>query len=190
MTKFAAGKIFLYIFGLVCVAACIFAADPEPRWRALNKAAREAVQAKDYGKLRATSIELRPLLPGNPRVAYNLAASEAMLGHREAALAALRNWAGMGLVYDVVGDSDFASVREAPEFRAIVERVAESRKVVAGGKIAFAIAEPDFLPEDIAYDAKTRRFFVSGVRQGKIVTGDGKPFAQAEWSVLALRADA
>jgi hypothetical protein len=28
------------------------------------------------------------------------------------------------------------------------------------------------------------------VRQGKIATGDGKAFAQAEWSVLALRADA
>ncbi|HEY1497365.1 MAG TPA: hypothetical protein VGF49_22565 [Candidatus Solibacter sp.] len=170
--------------------AFVCAAGTEPRWRELNKAAREAVQAKDYAKLRATLIEIRPLLPGNPRVAYNLAASEAKLGHREAALAALRKWAGMGLVYDVAADEDFVSVRDAPEFRAIVERVAESRKAVTGGKTAFAIAEPDFLPEDIAYDAKTRRFFLSGVRQGKIVTGDGKPFAQAEWSVLALRADA
>jgi hypothetical protein len=31
--------------------------------------------------------------------------------------------------------------------------------------------------------------FLSSVRQSKIITGDGQPFAQAEWSVLALRAD-
>jgi hypothetical protein len=151
----------------------------------LNRTAREAVQAKDYARLRATLLEMRPLLPGNPRVAYNLAASEAMLGHREAAIAALRNWAGMGLVYDVAGDDDFGSLRESPEFRGILERVAASKRTVTESEIA----EPDLLPEDVAYDAKTRRFFVSSVRQGKIVTGDGKRFAEAEWSVLALRAD-
>jgi hypothetical protein len=150
MGKCARRNTYFGIFGLMCVAACIFAADTEPRWRELNKAARDAAQAKDYAKLLATLIEMRPLMPGNPRVAYNLAASEAMLGHREAALAALRKWAGMGLVYDVAADDDFASVRWAPEFRAIVERVAESRKAVAGATTAFAIAEPDFLPEDIA----------------------------------------
>uniref|UniRef100_Q026A6 SMP-30/Gluconolactonase/LRE-like region domain-containing protein n=1 Tax=Solibacter usitatus (strain Ellin6076) TaxID=234267 RepID=Q026A6_SOLUE len=190
MAKWALRNSYVRIFGPLCIAAFVSAGDTEPRWSALNKTAREAVQAKDYGKLRTTLIELRPLSPGNPRVAYNLAASEAMLGHREAALAALRNWSGMGLVYDVAGDDDFASVREPPEFRGILERVAESRRAVSGSAPAFAIAEADILPEDIAYDAKSRRFFVSSVRQGRIVTGDGKLFARAEWSVLALRADA
>jgi len=171
-------------------AGCALAADPEPRWRALNRTAREAVQAKDYAKLRATLIELRPLIPGNPRIAYNLAASEAMLGNREAALAALRDWAGMGLVYDVAGDNDFASLRETAEFRGVLERIAENKKPVSGSVAAFPIAGFDLLPEDIAYDAKTRRFFLSSVREGKVFTADGKPFAQAEWSVLALRADA
>ena len=72
------------------------------------------MQAKDYAKLRETLLELQPLLPGNPRIAYNLAASEAMLGHREAAVAALRNWAGMGLVADLTADSDFASLHDLP----------------------------------------------------------------------------
>ena len=66
-------------------ALAALAADPEARWRQLNRIARDAVQAKDYAKLRETLLELQPLLPGNPRIAYNLAASEAMLGHREAA---------------------------------------------------------------------------------------------------------
>jgi hypothetical protein len=68
---------------LVCSFAftiMALAADPEPRWRELNRVAREAIQAKDYAKLRETLLQLRPLVPGNPRITYNLAASEAVLG--------------------------------------------------------------------------------------------------------------
>ncbi len=113
-----------------------------------------------------------------------------MLGNREAALAILRQWAGMGLVYDLSADSDFVALREAPEYRAILQRVEENKRPVRGAVAAFAIAAPDALPEDIAYDAATRRFFVSSVRESRVFTGDGKPFAETEWSVLALRADA
>jgi hypothetical protein len=49
------------------------AAEPEPRWRTLNRAAREAVQAKDYAKLRTALQELKPLLPGNPTPQWALA---------------------------------------------------------------------------------------------------------------------
>jgi hypothetical protein len=44
---------------------------------ALNHAAGQAAEAKNYGKLRATLRELKPLLPGNPRIVYNLAAANA-----------------------------------------------------------------------------------------------------------------
>ena len=36
----------------------------------LNQAARTAIEAKDYGKLRAMLVELKPLLPGNPRILF------------------------------------------------------------------------------------------------------------------------
>jgi hypothetical protein len=45
------------------------------------------------------------------------------------------------------------------------------------------------LPEDLAYDPRTRRFVYSSVRFGRIYTADGKEFARADWSILALRAD-
>lgn len=164
--------------------------DAVPRWRALNQVAREAIQAKDYAKLHATLLELKPLLPGNPRIAYNLAASDAMLGNRANALAELRSWAGMGLVYDLAKDDDFSSLREAAEFVTVLREIDEHKKPVAHSAPAFTLPEKDLIPEDVAYDPKTRRFFVSSVRQRKIVTTDGKQFAQADWSVLALRADA
>ncbi len=128
-------------------------------------------------------------MPGNPRNAYNLAASEAMLGNRGAALAALLNWADMGLTSDLAADTDFTSLRDSPQYRAALAKVEANRKPVSGSKPAFAIPGRDILPEDIAWDPATRRFFLSSVRDSRILTGDGRPFASAEWSVLALRAD-
>jgi hypothetical protein len=171
------------------LAVCLHAAEPEPRWRTLNHDARLAIDAKDYPKLHATLTELKPLLPGNPRILYNLAASEAALGNRDAALAILRNLADAGLIYDFAADTDFAGLHDTAAFREILARVAESRKPVRGGVLAFPIVQHDLIPEDIAYDAKTRRFFLSSVRLGKIFTGDGKTFAQTGWGTFALRAD-
>ncbi|MBZ5592522.1 MAG: hypothetical protein LAP39_09825 [Acidobacteriia bacterium] len=174
---------------IVALGVLLAAADPEPRWRVLNHTARQAIQEGNYAKLREALVELKPLMPGNPRVAYNLAASEAKLGNSEAALAGLRNLVGMGLVYDLAADQDFASLREKSEFAAVLKRIEENKKPATHSTPAFTLAERDLIPEDIAWDPKTRRFFVSSVRKAKIVTGDGKEFAKSPWSVLALRVD-
>ena len=162
----------------------------EPLWQTLNQAAQQAIQAKDYAALRKALVALQPLMPGNPRVAYNLAASDAVLGNTESALARLRNWSGMGLVADLQADEDFNSIRQTPGFTAILKQVESNRKPVKNAAVAFRLQEPDLLPEDIAYDAKAERFFISSVRKSKIVTGDGKQFATAPWAVLALAVDA
>jgi sugar lactone lactonase YvrE len=177
------------IFGVVITCLWLIAADPEPRWRMLNHTARQAIQDGNYARLRGTLLELKLLMPGNPRITYNLAASEVRLGNPAAALAGLRNLAGMGLVYDLSADMDFASLLEKSEFAAIVKRIKENQKPVTHATPAFTLAERDLIPEDIAYDAKTHRFFVSSVRKAKIITADGKDFARAPWSVLALRVD-
>lgn len=171
------------------LAMLLEAADTAPRWLVLNQTAREAVEAKDYAKLHATLLELRPLIPGNSRIAYNLAASDAVLGNRTVALAELRNLAGMGLVYDVTADEDFSSLRESADFAAVLKQIDGNKRPITRSVVAFTLPERDLLPEDIAYDPKTRRFFVGSVRKGTILTVDGKQFAHADWSVLALRVD-
>jgi sugar lactone lactonase YvrE len=175
---------------ILTLAFLLTAADSEPRWRLLNHAARLAIQENNYAKLRETLVELKPLMPGNPRVTYNLAASEAKLGNPEAALAGLRNLAGMGLIYDIAADKDFSSLSGKSEFAAVLKRIEENKKPVTHSRPALTLAERDLIPEDIAHDPKTGRLFISSVRKAKIVTGDGKEFAKAPWSVLALRVDA
>jgi sugar lactone lactonase YvrE len=174
---------------LPLVIILLLAADTEPRWQALNHVARQAIEAKDYPKLRETLRELKPLMPGNPRIIYNLSASDARLGDSEAALRGLRTLAGAGLIYDFAADADFASLRQSSEFAAIVKQVSDNRSPVSHSSRAFALAERDLIPEDIAYDSKTRRFFVSSVRKSKIVTNENQDFAKTDWPVLALRID-
>jgi hypothetical protein len=168
----------------------MYADEALPRWQALRQTAQQAIAAKDYAKLRETLLELSPLLPGSPRVAFNLAASEALLGHGDAAIARLRDWEKMGLVYDLAGDEDFVSLHESPEFQRILKLLEEHQKPTANATLAFPIAAPDLLSEDIAYDSKTHRFFISSARQGKIYSGDGKLFATTPWGAMALCADA
>ncbi len=175
---------------LLCLSGLLNGADTEPRWRVLNHDARVAIDAKDYAKLRATLLELQPLLPGNSRLTYNLAASEAKLGNRSAALTGLRNLADMGLIYDIGADEDFATLKGSSEFAAIVKRIESNKKPVSHSSVAFPLKERDLIPEDLAYDPKTRRFFLSSVRKSKVITSDGKEFATTDWSTLALAVDA
>ena len=174
---------------ILAAAWLALAAGGEPRWLELNRAARDAVQARDYARLRDTLLQLQPLLPGNPRIAYNLAASEAVLGHREAAVRAMGSLAAMGLLYDLDADADFASLRGLPAYRAALARIAAAKQPVTHSTLAFPIAEPDLLPEDIAYDPRDRRFFISSARHGRILTGEGREFARTPWGAMALRAD-
>ena len=141
---------------LGCAAYPLVAADKEPRWLVLNHTAHQAMEAKDYGRLRETLRELQPLMPGNPSVVYNLAAADAVLGDGQAALSGLRNLAGMGLIYDFAADADFSSLRGLSEFGAIVKQIDANKKSVSHSSPAFALAERDLLPEDITYDPKTR----------------------------------
>jgi hypothetical protein len=161
----------------------------EPRWIVLNRIARQALDAKDYPKLRDTLAELRPLLPGNPRILYKLAAADAHLGQQERALAELRDLTSAGLIYDFAADDDFASLRGSAGFASVLRQVEQNRKPVARAVPVSVLPERDLLPEDIAYDAKTRRYLIGSVTECKVVTADGKLFAKSDWPVMALRMD-
>lgn len=54
----------------------------------------------------------------------------------------------------------------------------------------FVLPEADLIPEAIAYDAEHARWFISSVRQARIVLADGKLFARTPWPVFALAVDA
>ena len=167
----------------------LYGADPDPRWLELRRIANAAVRAGNFSQLRTALLELQPLMPGNARNAYLMAVAEARLGKPAAALARLQQWADMGIVLDLAADPNFASLRVLPPFAEILRQVENNQKPVSRSSQAFAIAEADLIPEDLAWDPQTKRFFISSVRQAKILTGDGLEFARTPWAAFALRAD-
>lgn len=183
MNQFTAAAVF------VVTILPLLGADTEPRWIVLNRAAGQALKAKDYARLRGALAELRPLLPGNPRILYNLAAADARLDHQDAAFAELQELASAGLIYDFNADDDFAPLRGSAQFAAVLRQVEQNRKPVSHAVAVATLPEPDLLPEDITYDAKTQRFLISSIAGCKILTQDGKLFAKTNWPPMALRVD-
>jgi len=171
----------------------------EPTWEELSHTAKLAHDAKDYQAYRAQVGRLYDLLSGNPDTVLGLAKAEALLGHQAAALEWLDAYAAMGLFKDVADQPDFASLRRVDGFAAVLARLEANKRPRSRSVRAFTMPDPDLLTEDIAYDPGTRRFFVSSIREAKIVAIDRRSGAardfvptgrDAVWGVLALAVDA
>ena len=163
----------------------------------LSAKAREAYGKKEWSAFAEASRALARLQPRSTRALYNLACAEALSGHPEAAIAALQSLARMDAVYDLDKDDDLASLRGRADYKAVLARMEAARAPVATSREAFRVDEKDLLTEGIAHDPRTGRFFLSSVRQRKIVVVDRQGRASdfvpsgrdGLAAVLGLRAD-
>jgi WD40 repeat protein len=103
----------------------------------------------------------------------------------------------MGLFFEVEKDEDFKSLFELKDFKNLQKDFAENAKLVNNSQKAFSIPNKDLITEGIAYDAESKRFFVSSIRQRKIVAinkeGKVSDFSSADddlWSVSGMTVDA
>ena len=171
----------------------------EPGWQELSHSAKLAHDTKDYSTYRAQVGRLYDLLSGHPDTVFGMAKAEALLGHTAAALEWLDAYAAMGLVRDVSDQPDLTSLRQAEGFAAVRARLEANKLPRSRSVRAFTLSDPNLLTEDLAYDPGTGRFFVSSIREAKIVAiskdGSGvRDFVPAGrdaiWGVLALAVDA
>jgi hypothetical protein len=159
-------------------------------------AANKTCAAKDLAGCRDHLLKLKDLADGRGDVIYRLARVEASLGHRPAAMEYLELYSGMGLhLADPDAEEAFAAWKDSPDFQAILARLKAATAPVTRSQVFATLPEKDLLPEDIAYDPATGRFFLSSVRHHKIVVlrKDGT-FAnfvpEGEHPMMALAADA
>ena len=183
------------------VAVFFLAASPPWYEQAVQEsaAAGKACAAKQYEECRKDYTNLYQLLDGGADVAYRLAKVEAALGNRGAALHWLTLFSQSGLTLaDPSTEADFAALRDAPEFQAAIAKIAQSRQPVDTSQLKFRLREADLIAEDVAFDPKSERFFVSSVRYGSVVSIDHdgvesdfvKPGPANLWAMLALQVDA
>jgi len=163
----------------------------------LQKKAIACHGQKDWQCFLENSRQAEALLPGNLRLVYNLACAESLTGDFGGAAKHLGLLLDRQLDLGIEGDEDLAPLRTAPEYAPVARRLAVLQAPVSKSTVAFRLPQKDLLTEGIAFDPKTRAFYVSSVHHRKIVrrnpdgtvvdfVPEGRDGLEG---VLALRAD-
>lgn len=158
--------------------------------------ARLDYKAKDYAKFLKNIKLASDLRPNHARLLYNLAVAYSLNNKSDEAFAVLQRLAAMDLFFAVEKDDDFKSLLALPRFQAIQGEFALNQKPLDRSAKAFTIPQKDLITEGIAYDAATKRFFVSSIHRRKIVAIDARGkvtdfSAETDglWSVSGMRVD-
>src|SRR5260370_35734955 len=105
-------------------------------------AANNTCPAKEFATCRGHLLRVHQLLDGRADIVYRLASVEASLGNQQAALDWLSTYSKSGLTFaDPAADSEFASLKEAPEFQAILARWKSARQPVSLSKPFLSLPE-------------------------------------------------
>ena len=188
------GRCGVVVAAVLLLAGCGAADSPEARPAVPHPTAvspaellekyQQASAAYDAGEIPAflgITEGLVEAWPDHPRLIYNLACGYALEGRSDAALDLLDRLIEMRVAFDPATDEDLVSLRELPRFRAQVIRFAEATAPAFVGEVAFRLEDPEFVPEDVAWDPVSTDLFVSSIRQRKVVRLDGEgrqtPFA-------------
>lgn len=156
----------------------------------------EAKERRDWAEYRRAAGQLEALLNGSPQARLEVARAEVRNGNPAAAMAELTVYVGMGQASDVLEHlPEFEPLRHNADFTSLRASAARNRQPASHSTAAFRLPDAALLPEDIDYDPRSRRFFMSSVLQHRIVSTDGKgslvEFAKAvdDWPVMALKID-
>jgi hypothetical protein len=163
---------------------------------AIRTEMRLAKEGGDWNAFLAAAMRQAELLNHSPMAHLELARAHVHLKDLNAALGEVQAFAQMAQESELLDTlPDLAPLRAMPAFKTIREQAARNGRPIARSSLAFRVKDRTLLPEDIEYDAGTKRFFISSILQKKIVTatmqGDLADFASSPsgWPVLALKID-
>jgi len=137
--------------------------------RAAYRRALAAYRQRDLATARA---EMRAAAQAWPtQQVYLQAAASLAAAARDTtdAVAWLDRLAALGVGPDLSADTAFAALAGAPAFDSAAARLRRATAPVVNGRVRFTVADTVFHPEGIAFDARSRRWFLGSVRQRRIV---------------------
>jgi len=185
---------------LLLAAVTVSASDHQPpaseQLNSLRDQLRAARAAKDWPASLMAADKLRALLNDAPLSLLEVARAEIHVGNLEAANRDLEQFVSMGQSAELVAKSDeFAPLRQQPSMARIQRAMDANRSPVSLASVVFELPDAEILAEDIDYDRAGKRFFITSVREKRIVTSDVngalREFARAPdgWPILALKVD-
>jgi len=157
---------------------------------------RAARTAGDWRANLTAAQEHKAFLNESANSLLEVSRAQVHLGDFEGALKEIEHFAQMGQSIDLLASSsDFAPLVKSPNFAKVQTLLNENQKPVSRASTAFQLADSNLLSEDIDYDPGSHRFFVTSVREKKIITvvagGTAADFAKApdNWPMLAVKVD-
>jgi hypothetical protein len=164
------GLIVLSMAGLVVAGGGDSDIKRADLWKKDAQAAVQAGQKDDPSAALPAFLQLTADFPENSRALRNLAWAEQKAGKQDQAEKYLRMYAAMGTTLQQ-GGPIYKSMADA----GILEKVAEIKRngeAVTTGSLVFTLGDSNLVAEDIGYDPATRHFFLSSVREKKILECD------------------
>jgi len=134
--------------------------------------------------------ELREERAGDGLLVFYQAMTEAQLGQREAALTDLKSLLGRKLGLVPAEGEGFDSLWKDAEFQRLRDQLSADEAVTSPpAKVLARLKDKFLLPEGIAHDAATGRYFIGSIHQRKIVVVE--PFGRVrDWSRKGVGLDA
>jgi DNA-binding beta-propeller fold protein YncE len=138
---------------------------------------RAATQAYRDGNLEGFTASLEEAVALNPfslPTQYNLACGYARTGRGDEALAILRGLVAARVDFGMADDEDLTAIRDQPAFRQLVATLEENTTPVHVSEHHFTVDQLGLIPEGIAFDANSGRYFFGSMRTGDIYVFDGQ----------------
>ena len=158
---------------------------------------RTSHSRNDWHSNLVSANKLKELLNGAPRGLLEVARADVQVGDLNAAFQELEQFVRMGQSTEVLTTSaDFSALLKNVNFAKIKSGMEANRSSISLGSTAFLLSDSGLLAEDVDYDPRTKRFFITSVREKKIVSteagGANSEFAKApdDWPMLAVKVDA
>ena len=134
-------------------------------WGRMNAARRTG----DLVAARTEAIRAATAWPTQPAYQWGRAVLAARTADTAGALAALGDYAALGLGRDLASDSAIAALRVAPGFDAVRVAHDRNRAPVARGVVRREVHDSTLWPEGVDYDARTESFLIAIIRRRTLV---------------------
>ena len=166
------------------------------RFQNLRNKVRLARSSKDWHANVESAHELAEFLNESPGSLLELARAEVHAGDLKGAVRHVQQFVSMGQYSELLETSDeFTPLRNAASSLQIQKEMKENLSTTSLASTAFRLSDSSLLAEDIDYDPHGKRFFLTSVREKKIVsvdaTGAIHDFTKSpdNWPMLAIKID-